>query len=122
MVSIVAFQAVDPGSIPGQRIFCRFDFRFIPFIMSKGVDPGSIPGQHIFFAISITGSFCSHRRKSSVTTLPKVGSSDRGSLRKIPKGGQKHRCMGRHFCRGEGACSEQYSEGLKSQGGGGGTK
>ena len=31
MVSIVAFQAIDPGSIPGQRIFCLISVIFIYF-------------------------------------------------------------------------------------------
>ncbi|RLU23429.1 hypothetical protein DMN91_003633 [Ooceraea biroi] len=58
MVSIVAFQAVDPGSIPGHRrnffVTCNCNFMpcisicdggvMVSIVAFQAVDPGSIPG------------------------------------------------------------------------------
>ena len=66
MVSIAAFQAVDPGSIPGPRSFCCaacFYSRSYGVVVSISgcdpLDPGSTPGTAIFFFFLL-----SHKKKS----------------------------------------------------------
>jgi hypothetical protein len=51
MVSIAAFQAVDPGSIPGPRSFLVATFRgstVVSIPACHAGNPGSIPGLGVF--------------------------------------------------------------------------